>query len=110
MRTATSLIQEYKELYDEGSLTSDEYNFLKKHLLELGDAQFDEEVDIYEMSEQRVEAARRAKRKNSISNIAMVAAAIGIIVCIVITIVSCMSLSSDDSDSGDYETALEETK
>lgn len=111
MKTTTSLIQEYKGLYDEGTLTLDEYNYLKKHLLDLGDAQFEEEGNILEASRQRVDNEKKEEKKRKLSTIGGVIVGIIFVVSILSLLImgfkGCAAFFSDD-DLGDYETYYED--
>lgn len=109
MRSTTGIIQEYKTLFDEGALTSDEYNFLKNALLKQGDRQFEEGDDIFVASRQKIRAKKKDERRRVLSDLASKAITIaviaGIIILCIIIFKGCVGFISDlGSDTPDYET------
>ena len=111
MKSTTDLIQEYKELFDEGVLTLDEYNYLKKHLLDLGDFEFQEEENILDKSSRRIDEEYRSIKKVERNEMM---GCIGAIACFVLLIIFAVFIFRGcvdylgDTDSPDYETYYED--
>lgn len=93
----TELISNYKKLYDVGTITSDEYSYLKKHLLDMGNRELDDSGDILLTS--------GGKDKLNKTNNKIKIAVFIVIAILVAALVGCVNFIKSSTSSGpDYET------
>ena len=97
MKTATEILQDYKRLYDQGALTDPEYSYMKKHLLSMGNRQFEDDKKFKMTSAQN----KREAKSNIIMKVV-----VGIIIAVVVfVVVGCFDFVHNAVDSGpDYNT------
>ncbi len=108
MKTTTDLIREYNILHNQEIITDEEHNYLKKHLLDLGDAKFAEEGDVLDASLQNVAKARKQDAKDTFSKAIGVLIIGAIIIAIIIGFTSCVGYLFGGSSGPSYETTYQD--
>ena len=100
MKTS-ELLKEYKQLFDSGAITEEEFAFIKKELMDQGDK---EHLSLSEEKE-KADSEREKKKTERGEKGVLIGCAIIMIVIVVFVLKGCVWLFSDlGSENGNYTT------